>query len=73
MKQQIKESKSVIDLETIQRELQIERRLQELGPNIVVHIEDEDSVNDFHLTKQCLAALAHRNEFCSDTIILAML
>ena len=54
-------------------ELQIQRKLQEVGPNIVVHIEDEVSVNNFHLTKQCLAALAIKNEYCSDTIILAML
>ena len=73
LKQQKAKSKSVIDLETVQMELQIQRKLQELGPNIVVHIEDEVLVNNFHLTKQCLVALAIKNEYCSDTIILAML
>ena len=44
LKQQKAKSKSVIDLETVQMELQIQRKLQELGPNIVVHIEDEVSL-----------------------------
>ena len=73
LRNQVRASQSSVVVETVQKELEIQRRLLELGPRVVVHIEEDNTIRAFDFSKDCLLALAHRNEYVSDTIILAVL
>ena len=67
LRNQMRASKSAVVVEIVQKELQIQRRLLELGPHVVVHIEEETSVRASDLSKECLLVLAYRSENVSDT------
>ena len=73
LRNQVRASQSSVVFETAQKELEIQRKLLELGPRVVVHIEEDNTVRAFDFSKDCLLVLAHRNEYVSDTIILAVL
>ena len=73
LKEQMKESSSIMAIETMKSELEIERRLLKLGPNIKVHIEGDAFYKDCDLKKDCIVALSHKNEYLTIIVILAYL
>ena len=73
LKQQIKDSSFVLQSKTLLKELDIQQKLVQLGPRVVIEFEIVDAELEFVLTKDCLSALSQRDTYLSDTIILASL
>ena len=73
MKQQVKDSSSVLESKTLVKELKIQERLLELGPRITIKFETTNSNLEFKLTRDYIKALSQRKMYLTYILILATL